>query len=434
MHRREAWVVAVALVTGCGNKRPAGHRTGDAGAAVVVAPVSDAAGAREASGPAADEVEPNDANDTAGALALGATVHARIDPETDVDRFKIEVTQAGMLSVMASPLDALDLVLELEDAAGNVVARSDRGGARAREGIPNFGANPGRYVVVVHSKKPPGKPHKARKGQPAAAEAGPPAIGPYELTASMAAPSAGSEHEPDDDRGQANDLIAGDTGTGFLGWTGDADVWKISVEALSARNALDVELTAVDGVALQLELGDGVGKPILKRTGRKGGPLVVRGFVPQVPAGAPPFHYLTVRAAERSNPETAYQLRAVAKVIPADAELEPNDTPETAMAMPADRKTLHAQWSTGDVDCFAIAAADAAHNLDVSIDTPAELDLAIELLVDGAVVARSDHPGKGAAEKASASVPAGKAAVVRVKGSEASDEAGYDLTVSDTSP
>ncbi|HEX4421179.1 MAG TPA: hypothetical protein VH165_24855 [Kofleriaceae bacterium] len=427
--------------TGCA-KRPAHKRTGDAAAVErVTTPALPDGGVP--GGPATEEVEPNDTNDTATALVLGGTVHGKIDPEADVDRYRIEVTQAGALSVMASALDAVDLVLELEDAGGTVVARSDRGGARVREGIPNFGVTPGRYFAVVRGKKlpaaAPARPKKsARKsgsaGSAAAlppAEPARPAGGPYELTASMIAPAAGAEHEPDDDRGQANDLIAGDIGTGFLGWTGDADAWKVSIEALSAKNALDLELTPVEGVALQLEIADGVGKPIVKRTGRKGGPLVVRGFVPAVPPGAPPFLYLIVKAAERSNPETVYQIRAIAKVVPPDAEIEPNDTPDTAMAMPADRKSLHAQWSTGDVDCFSVAAQDAAHTLEAAIDTPNELDLAIEILVDGTIVARSDHPGKGAAEKAVAAIPAGKLAVIRVRGTESSDEAGYELSVTD---
>jgi len=183
-----------------------------------------------------------------------------------------------------------------------------------------------------------------------------------------------------------------------------------------------------------------MGKPITKRTGPKNGPLMIRGFVPQVPAGAPPFHYLTVRdgsgrgkdGVEHANPETAYQIRVAAKVLGPDAELEPNDTPELAMEMPSDRKGVNAQWSPGDVDCFRVPAGDAARTLTASIDTPNELDLAIEILVDDKVVARSEHPGKGAAEKAEATVPANAPAIVRVRGSDGSGEASYELMISDS--
>jgi len=420
-----ALLLVACATAGC-SKKAAHKRTGGAAAVeVVTTPVVADGGVP--GGPAAEEVEPNDGDDVATVLPLGATMRGKIEPDTDVDHYRIEVTQAGALSVMASGLEGLDVVLELEDASGNVIARSDRGGARIREGVPNVGVTPGRYTAVVQAKKP-AAPKKKPAKKAAPAEPPKPYGGPYEITAAMVAPAAGAEHEPDDDRGEANELIAGDTGTGYIGWTGDADVWKVSVEALSAKNALDIELSAVEGLALSVEIADGVGQPITTRKGPRGAPLVVRGFQPVVPQGAPPFHYLTVRA-DRSNPETAYQIRAVAKVIPPDAEIEPNDTPETAMAFPTDRKSLHAHWSAGDVDCFAVPPDDTARTLTASIDTPNELDLAIDVLVEGKLVAKVDHPGKGAAEKLSAQVPAHAHAVIRVHGADAAGDGAYELVL-----
>jgi hypothetical protein len=412
---------------GCG-KRPTHRRTGDAAAVeVLAAPVIPDGGSREV----AEEVEPNDADEAATVLPVGGTVHGKIDPEGDVDRYRIDVTAAGALSVMVDPHDALDAVLEIEDAGGQVIARSDRGGPRIREGVPNLAVAPGRYTAIVRRAAPP-PPAQASKRKPPKRPPEPakPVGGPYEITAAAVAAAPGFEREPDDDRGEANDLIAGDTGSGYIGWSGDADVWKVSVEALSAKNALDVELSAVEGIALTLEISDGIGHVIATRKGPRGGPLVVRGFVPAVPAGAPPFHYLTVKA-DRSNPETAYQLRAMAKLIAPDAEAEPNDTPDTAMPVPPDRKSLHAHWSTGDVDCFAVAPEDTPRTLDISIDTPSDLDLAIDVLLDGKLSAKVDHPGKGAAEKLVVSVPAGARAVIRVHGSEAAGDGAYDLVINE---
>jgi hypothetical protein len=434
-------VIAVAAAgAGCG-KKPTHQRAGDAAAVeVVTAPAALDAGSRGAS----EEIEPNDSDDVATVLAPGATVHGKIDPDGDVDRYRIDVTQAGALAVMVDGHDALDAVLEIADAGGTVIARSDRAGARVREGVPNLGVTPGRYTAIVTAKKPPPPPPPKKRGTRHPPPEPPrPAGGPYEITASLvtsaagaaagtaAGPAAGFEHEPDDDRGEANDLIAGDTAGGYIGWAGDADVWKIPLEALSARNALDIELSAVDGVALTLEISDGIGKPLATRKGARGAPLVVRGFVPVIPASAPPFHYLTIRG-DRSNPETAYQLRATARLIAPDAEIEPNDTPETAMAMPADRKSLHARWSTGDVDCFAVAPEDTARTLDISIDMPSDLDLALDVLIDGKLSSRADHPGKGAAEKLVVAVPAGARAVVRVH-SEVPGDGSYDLVVNEGS-
>ncbi len=421
-------IAACAAITGC--KKGAHKRTGDAAAVEVVTmpPLPDGG-----AGATSNEIEPNDGDDVATVLGLGATVHGKIDPDADLDHYRIDVIKAGVLSIMVSPLETLDVVLEIEDANGTVIARSERGGARVREGVPNLGVTPGRYTAIVQVKKPAPVRKKPSKKPPPPPEPAKPIGGPYEITASMVAPAAGAEHEPDDDRGEANDLIAGDTATGFIGWTGDVDVWKVSVEALSAKNALDIELSAVEGIALSIEISDGVGQLITSRKGPKGAPLIVRGFVPVVPQGAPPFHYLTVKA-DRSNPETAYQIRAIAKVIAPDAEIEPNDTPETAMTVPIDRKSLRAQWSAGDVDCFAVPPEDVARTLDVSIDTPNELDLAIDVLVEGKLVAKVDHPGTGAAARVAAPVPAGAHAVIRVRGADAPGDGAYDLVIDEGGP
>jgi hypothetical protein len=426
---RQALALAAALAAcGCG-KKPAHRQAGDAAAVeVVTGPVVPDGGSP---GTVSDEVEPNDGNEVATVLPLGATVHGKIDPDTDVDRYRIDVTQAGALSVMVDGHDALDPVLEIEDASGTVIARSDRSGARIREGVPNLGVTPGRYTVVVAAKKPPPPPPaKKRPARRPAPEPARPAGGPYEITASMVVPAAGFEHEPDDDRGEANDLIAGDTGSGYLGWSGDADVWKISVEVLSARNALDIELSAVEGVALSLEIADGIGQPIVTRKGARGAPLAVRGFAPALAQGAPPFYYLTVRG-DRSNPETAYQIRVAAKLIAPDSEVEPNDTPETATSM-ADRKSLRAHWSTGDVDCFAVPPAGTLRTFDVSLDTPRDLDLAIDLLIDGKLMEKVDHPGKGAAEKLVMTVPPGAHAVIRVRGADLPGEDDYEIVINES--
>lgn len=432
---RAAAVAALALVavaggglTACG-KRPTHHRDRDAAPVeVVTAPATADAG----HGPAADEIEPNDGDDVATVLALGATMHGKIEPETDIDRYRIDVTAAGALSVMLETHDGLDAVLEIADASGTVIARSDRFGPRTREGVPNLGVTPGRYTAIVAAKRPPpAAPPRRRTTRRPAPEPARPVGGPYEITAAMVTIPAGAEHEPDDDRGAANDLIVGDTGSGYIGWAGDADVWKISVEALSAKNALDIELSAVEGLALSLEVSDGIGQSITTRKGPRGGPLVIRGFVPALAQGAPPYHYLTVRA-DRSNPETAYQIRVTAKLVAPDAEIEPNDTPETATQVPLDRKSLHAQWTTGDVDCFAMPPADTQRTFDVALDTPRDVDLALDLLIDGKLIEKVDHPGKGAAEKLVMTIPPGAHAVLRVRGADAPGEGSYEISFTES--
>jgi hypothetical protein len=408
------------LVTGCGSKKRQ-RRTGDAGALVepITPPIIvDGAVAKGGS----EETEPNDTPDTAMELALGRSIHARIDPEADIDAYRIEIAGPGVLAIEVSAVQQTDLILELHDAGGTVIARSDRQLPNVKEGIPNFGVTKGRYTAIVKGRKVliKGKPIKP-----------PPPVLPYDISAQLVTPPPNAEKEPDDDRGTANDLIVGDPVTGYIGWTGDADVWKLSTEALSANNVLDIEITAVENTALVLEIADALGQSLLVRKAPKGVALIVRGLVPKIAAGAPPYYYLTIKASV-SNPESPYSLRVVAKNPDStDAEVEPNDTVEKPMSIPADRTIVQATWTPGDIDCFLVAPEANPRTVEAIVETPGEADFGIELLVDGKVVAKSDAKGKGVAEKVSGQVPANAKAVVRVHGADSGKEGSYELKVSE---
>jgi hypothetical protein len=414
---RSRALVGACLVVAChgGDKKRASGRGSGGDPFELVQSVVDAPG------PSGDEIEPNDTDDKATPLALGATMRGKLDPDGDIDRFRITVTAAGALSVSVSPVDA-DLMLELEDSNGAVLAKSDRGGVRTREGVPNFGVQPGSYVAVVREIK-----HKSKRAGSADAKPAP----VYEITAQMAVAQPNAEHEPDEDRGTANELIVGDTGTGYIGWSNDVDVWKLSVEAIGAKDALDYELSAVDGVAFDVELDDGIGSALVHRKAARGAPMIVRGVVPNVPAGAPQFEYVAIKATG-SNPESPYSLRVSGHVVATDAEIEPDDTPDRAMAWPSDRTVVHGTWTPGDVDCYALAPG-AARGIAASIEPSGDIALIAELLVDGNVVAASAGGGKGAAQKLSGNVPANGHAVVRIKGADerATVEGTYDITVQD---
>lgn len=414
-------LAALAVGPACGSKKKQSRTTDAAPVEPITAPPpGDAATAVKGS---SDEVEPNDTVDTAMELPLGSGIHGRIDPvDSDADAYRIEIAGPGVLAVEVGGVRDTDLVLELHDPSGAVVARSDRGTGNVKEAIPNFAVTRGRYTAIVRGKRllVRGKPVK-----PA------PPILPYDLTAQLIKPGANVEREPNDDRGTANDLIVGDPVTGLIGWTGDADQWKLALEALSAKNTIDIELGAVEGVALTLELADAVGKPLLVRKGPRGGPLVARGILPDVPAGAPPFHYLTIRGTP-SNPETAYALRVVAGNLEgSDPEVEPNDTVDKPMQVPADRTRVEARWSAGDIDCFAVAPDGATRNLEITVEAPAEADLSAELVVDGKVVAKSETKGKGVAEKLKGAVPANARAIIRVWGSDAGAEGAYEVKIAE---
>jgi hypothetical protein len=428
-------LVAVAACRGGGSKT---RRTGSA-APVEILNAPQLADAGTGAGPNADEIEPNDGEEVASPIALGGTARGRLESDSDIDYYRLDVDRPGVLQVTLSGIDGVDLALDVTDGSGASIGRSDRTGVRIKEGIPNAGVSPGRYTLIVrHAPKKKQPKAKAPKKGTAAGSGDsdkPAAPAPvYELSAQIVPLPLGGEREPDDDRGTANDLIVADNASGFLGWTDDKDVWKLSVETLSEKNALDIQVSAIEGVTLTLEIADGIGTVLATRKGLRGQPLTVRGVLPVVPDGAPPFYYLTIRG-DKSNPETAYTLHATAHVLGPDAELEPNDNVEKPQVIAADRTVVHASWGPGDIDCFAIAVATTPRTVDVSIDTPSELDLAAELLVDGKVVATANKGGKGVLEKVSAPVPAGAKAIVRVKDPDAaaSAEASYDVSVQESS-
>jgi hypothetical protein len=431
-------LVVIALGASLGGCRGSNTRTKRTGSAAPVEVINEPqlTDAGRGPGPNADEIEPNDGDEVATPMSVGGTARGKIEPEADADYYHLTLDKPGVLAVTLSGVEGMDLSVELADASGVTLAKSDRAAARGKEGLPNVGLTAGRYTLIVKQvKKKAAKPAKPKKGAPPPAPEPPPpaAVPVYELSAQLIDPGKGGEREPDDDRGTANDLIVADNATGFVGWAGDRDVWKLSVETLSDKNLLDVHVSAIEGIALELEISDGLGQSLATRKAPKGAPLVMRGLMPNVPQGAPPFHYLTVRA-DKSNPETAYTLHATARIAGTDEEIEPNDLVDKPYMMPTDRTVVHATWSPGDIDCFGLAPAGTARQIDISVDTPAEINLDVELVLDGKAVAIGNKGGKGVVEKLTALAPANTRPVVRIKNPDANANADvkYDVSIQES--
>jgi hypothetical protein len=439
---------------GCKGGKERIRRTADAGTAVEVV-TGDPETRRKVS---VVEREPNDRPAEAGALPLESVGRGRFDSPADVDRYRVKIAQPGALTVTVSGLAAVDLVLELRDEADQVLARSDRGGAKLSEGIGGYPVTPGSYDVVVRSFQKAAKPTKGKdakkKAEPApqgdagAVGSGAPVVmteasEEYEVIATSsptaAGPAPGHELEPNADAGTASDLAVGETGIGLIGWSGDVDVWKLGTEVLAANNALDVEVTGLEGVTLTVEVRDGMSRPQTTRKGARGQPVSIRGYLPKIPEGTPPILYVAV-SGERSHPQAEYQLKAGVRVFTPTEELEPNDKPEQAQPFATAGEggeggdggepvtTLRASWDAGDVDCFALPEAATARRLEVTVNAAEGTNLAAELLVGGRVVAKSDEPA-GKLEHVVAEIPAGAKAIVRVRGSaKPGAAASYDVS------
>ncbi len=388
------------------------------------------------------ESEPNDEPEAATALPFEAAGTGALDGEDDVDVYRVEVAEAGILSARLSGVEDVDLILTLNDEAGETLARSDRGPARVEEGIANFAIAPGVYYLAVSEFV-----SKRRK------KAGEPRVGPsgsYELTATWVAPdvageaSGAEEVEPNDDVDGARELFLGDQVSGYIGWANDVDLWKISIEGFTDRYSLDLEVSEVSGVALTLEVLDAGGKPVVARSGKRERPLAVRNLVPRAhDSGTEPaqrFFYVRL-SARRSNPTEPYRLQVATRLLEPDEEVEPNDSPEQAGpllpeagaegALPAASARIRRGYLPfGDQDFYRLDADQRPRLLTVEVAPKGELAPKVSVLVAGATVAMAEAVQAGSsAYLADVEIAAGQAPVVLVSGAGApADQASYELT------
>ena len=416
------WLLVVVALAACGKSDRRVKRDRDAGVTV---------GAPDPGGKLAaptEEIEPNASEAEATPAPPGHVLRGTLDGEADVDVYKVTAPAAGQLRAMLTGIEGVDLILELRDAAGTVLAKSDRGPARTVEGVPGYGVLPGDYFVVVKEfVKPRPKPKKSKKkkGAKAAPDAGVEGrIGPspvYELTVELLdAPVALHEVEPNDDPGTAVEVLLADTVRGWIGWSGDVDLWKLSLEGVAEQYAIDLDVSGVDGLALDVEVLDAGGERILGRAGGKGASVAIRGLVPVGGAAAPPWHYVRI-AADRSNPEATYELRFTARLREPDEEAEPNDDAERATSLSTEvtqAGAMRATWASGDVDVFRLEPQVEPQLLDVTIEPPSGVDLAFELGAPGQPpLAIGTAAGGQKARAAGVPVPVDTPLVLTLRGS-----------------
>lgn len=424
---KRAIVVALVLALGaCKGGKKSIQRAKDGGAPVAVVdhPVSGGGGEVRYT----PEHEPDDDRNHAAALPLGGGAQGTIAGDADVDVYKVTMTAPGMVAIQTDELDGVDLVLAVQNAAGDTVAYSDRGPAKTSEGVPNLPLQKGDWYVVVKpfvKPKPRAKPRKG-KAPPAAAasiDAGAEVVESpaYHVTAQLVAPADLTEREPDDDAGAASEVFLGDTVKGWIGWTNDVDVWKLSLEGLGQRNALDLDVAAVPAVALTVEILDGTGKSLLVRKGVRNGPVSVKSLLAAVADGQPPYHYVKI-SGDKSSPSDPYTLHVAGRLLDLDEEAEPNDTIDhatplrPAAATTQDSGTMRAAHAAGDVDWFGLDATAGDQLLDVSVEAPAGTDIVVEAhAADGRLLATADAGKVGEREHLSGvTIPANSAARIKV--------------------
>jgi hypothetical protein len=309
-----------------------------------------------------------------------------------------------------SGIEGVDLILELRDADGKVLAASDRGPALTVEGIPNYGVDKGTYHLAVREFV-----RKRRKDAPGRTGASP----PYELIATFSETVPdGFEREPNDTADGAVELLLGDEVAGFLGWNRDVDMWKLSLEGFTPSYSLDLDLDGVPVVTPQVQILDHSGRPLLSHAGGEGAGVRIRNLVP---GDGSPFYYARI-SGRRSNPLEPYRLRMSTRLLEPEDELEPNDTAETATPLRVDtseEEGLRRGFiGPGDVDFYRLEAVGQATLLTVTVEPSGDVDVAVELSTHrGAALGAADAGKRGAREElAGVPVPAGTAVLVKITG------------------
>ncbi len=416
--RAASLIASLILAAGCskpGGKAKPIPREGDAPLVVVV----DRAPREAAHIGVTPEKEPNDAAEQAMAVPLPGGAKGTLNGQKDVDLYSIEVKKAGWLSAELTKVNKVDLMLEVVSLDGKVLALSDRGPATVVEGIPNYYLPAGRYLVRVREfvKKPPrrrkrrrGK--KARKSRPV--RVGPSA--PYELRLSLSTkPAEDVEVEPNESMDTAAKITIADQVTGYMGWSGDVDVWKLSMTGIAEQYSADLDVSGIARSRLRLELLDDKGKRVLRRGGDRGKSLAVRNFAPKPGAT---FYYLRVTA-HRPNPEQVYNLRLSTRLLELDEEVEPNDTSSAATALrdkPSAFKGVRRGFLlAGDVDYYRLAPTSATTLLSVTVTPPQSVDVKVEVLTGKGATLGEANAGKAGHAESFSEIPVASGTPILIK-------------------
>ena len=196
------------------------------------------------------EREPNDGAHEATLLPLDAPVQGRIGArlsggEPDLDYFRVPAGNgARVLSARVQGIPDIDLVMELFDAQGDALAKSDSRGEGGGEWLQPVGIGPGEAYLLVRQVWIQGTPLVEN------------APDPYRLTVHWAPAVPGWEMEPNDWQNRANAVELGKPMKGYLGTATDKD-WFVVTSASDGNVFAKVVPPA--GVEVSLLGGDGMG-------------------------------------------------------------------------------------------------------------------------------------------------------------------------------
>ena len=330
------------------------------------------AGPVDAGPPVLTEKEPNDTAAAALVLERTSIVEANLgaDPQKpDVDWYVLKASLPRTVDFQATCPNGGDISLEVVDENGGVLASVNAGGLGASERLPNLDVSAKTFVRVVAQKKGVG--------------------GAYMVTAKFADRMPGYELEPNERKVDATAVALGQAISGSIGHGNDVDWYRYELpsdepapvpDGLDAgeadggavdagvdagvlaekRLALRVDISAVEGVSMDLQILTEAEAVLFAAKSRENGPLSLRNVGVRA---SDRVIYLAIRSAaigagkdthKGANPDLSYTLTVAPEDTSGNAEFEPNDEPSRATELPPNSYRDGFISPKGDVDVFRL--------------------------------------------------------------------------------
>lgn len=362
------------------------------------------AGPIDAGPPLLTEKEPNDSAPSALVIERSSVVEANLgaDPQKpDNDWYLFKSTLPRTVELQVTCPNGADVALEVVDEAGGVLATLNQGGVGATERMPNLDVSARAFVRVVSLKKGVG--------------------GAYTLTAKFAERMPGYELEPNERKVDATPVALGQAISGSIGHGNDVDFYKYELPSdepaplpgdplvedagepdagadagvdagvlAEKRLALRVDVSAVEGVSLDVQVLTEAEAVLFNAKSKDNGPLSLRNVGVRA---ADRVIFVAVRSApigagkdakKGLNPDVSYTLTVAPEDTSASAEFEPNDELGRATDLPPNSYRDGFISPKGDVDTFRLVTdGPSIAKLTVSGVDKVDLQLSIVQPVEG---------------------------------------------------
>ena len=332
------------------------------------------------------ETEPNDHFTEANLIPLNCKVVGTMHSADDIDMFRLEPTQDGVLSVHVGGIREMDFVIDILDKDRQELKRFDETGVGGDEDAMDVGLHPGTYYLQLTNKNP-----KANNPNQE-----------YAMTVKTES-SAGREMEPNDTaltaqliapggvlRGHyfpSQNLLAADKDFAEEDW------YKIHV-ANAGQYVLNIDVSEVPKIQPILEIYDANSYKIKEVDADEPGAAV---SLKNLGIRGPADYLLRLRsrAAHAGNSDVPYEL--LTELVPYDGrtEFEPNDQRLDSTEFKGDSITGTIA-PEGDVDWYKIIVdTDTKQLLGAEVSGVPNMDLVMKLADEvGNTIVTIDNMGK----------------------------------------